>query len=235
MKFLSKKKTAEVPKKKAPPVTKLSKTKLEHLLAATYDKKKINVDNYVIDTDLSDDRVKVYQDPATKHTVVAHRGSATGTDWFENALYGLGIKAGSNWSHSKKVQKAAEKKYGTENLTTIGHSKGALHAQEFGKRGREILTLNKPVNVSDILYKVPKKQTDYQGEGDIVSVLRPLQRGNKQIVLKKDIGVIKRVGRAIKNPIKAILAEHSTRILERQPSGTQTITDVMDQPGVVTF
>lgn len=220
-------------KKKASRVTKLSKTKLEHLLAATYDKKKVNVDNYVIDTDLSDDRVKVYQDPVTKHTVVAHRGSATGTDWFENGLYALGIKAGSNWKHSKEVQKKAEKKYGVENLTTIGHSKGALHAQEFGKHGGEILTLNKPVNVGDILYKVPKKQIDYQGEGDVVSLLRPLQRGNKQVVLKKEMGLGKRISRALKHPIKTILGEHSTRTLERQPSGSQTITDVMDEPGVV--
>lgn len=233
MKILSKLLGKAAPKKKAAPVTKLSKTKLEHLLAATYEKKKVNVDNYVIDTDLSDDRVKVYQDPSTKHTVIAHRGSATGSDWFENGLYALGIKAGTNWSHSKQVQRAAEKKYGTKNLTTIGHSKGALHAQEFGKHGGQILTLNKPVNVSDILYKVPKKQIDYQGEGDVVSLLRPLQRGNKQVVLKKDIGVAKRISRAIKHPINALLGEHSTRTLTRQPSGSQTITDVMDEPGVV--
>jgi hypothetical protein len=131
------------------------------------------------------------------------------------------------------VQREAEKKYGTKNLTTIGHSKGALHAQEFGKRGGQILTLNKPVNTSDILYKVPKKQIDYQGEGDIVSLLRPLQRGNKQVVLKKDMGVVKRIRRAIKDPVKAILGEHSTSTLSRQPSGSQTITDVMDEPGVV--
>lgn len=235
MKLLPKKSSSKTPKKKKSPVTKLSKTKLEGLLAATYDKKKVNVDNYVIDTDLSDDRVKVYQDPATKHTVVAHRGSATGSDWFENGLYALGIKAGTNWAHSKRVQKRAEKKYGTDNLTTIGHSKGALHAQEFGKNGGEILTLNKPVNISDIMYKVPKKQTDYQGEGDIVSMLRPMQRGNKQVVLKKDIGLVKRISRAIKHPINAVLGEHSTKTLSRQPSSTQTITDVMDQPGIVTI
>ena len=212
MKNIFTKKKIEIKKKS--PVTKLSKSQLEQLLASSYDKKK-NIDNYVIDDSLSDNRVKVYQDPTTKHTVVSHRGSATKSDWLENALYAVGIKVGSNWSHSKKVQKAAEKKYGTENLTTIGHSKGALHAQEYGKNSGEILTLNKPVNVNDLLYKVPKKQTDYQGEGDVVSLLRPFQRGNKQVVLKKNISTIKRVGNVIKHPIKTLLGEHSTNTLSR--------------------
>ncbi len=238
MKNLFTKNKKEVKKKNPPvtkpPVTKLSKAKLESLLKASYDKKRVNVDNYVIDNDLSDDRVKVYQDPSTKHTIVSHRGSATKSDWFENALYAAGIKKGSNWSHSKKVQKRAEEKYGTDNLTTIGHSKGALHAQEFGKNGGEILTLNKPVNIKDILYKVPKKQTDYQGEGDVVSILRPLQRGNKQVVLKKKVSITKRIGRAIKHPIKTVLSEHSTGTLSRgEPK--QILTDVMASPEVVTI
>ena len=70
-------------------------------------------------------------------------------------------------------------------MTTIGHSKGALHAQDFGQKG-DIVTLNKPVNIRDAIgYKVPKYQTDYRGEGDVVSVLRPLQKGKKEVTLTK--------------------------------------------------
>lgn len=189
----------------------LSKANLTSMLAATYKhNKEVGViDNYVPDPTLSDNRVKVFYNPTIKHTVVAHRGSKTASDWLiENPLYALGIKRGSNWSHAKKVQQAAEKKYGVENLTTIGHSKGALHAQEFGQKG-DVITSNKPVNIPDLFKKVPESQTDYVGEGDLVSLLRPLQRGKKAVVLTKGKTLGTRLKEAIKNPTKAILGEHS--------------------------
>lgn len=227
MKFFSSKNKKATPAKKESAIKKdskkLSKKELEDLLAASYNPKTSDIGSYKVDKSLSNKRVQVYQDPNTGHTVVAHRGSATKTDWAENALYATtGLKIGSNWSHSKKIQKKAEKKYGTENLSTIGHSKGALHAQEYGKNSGEILTLNKPVNVRDIMYKVPKKQTDYTGEGDVVSALRSFQRGNKAVTLKKEISFKKRIGRAIKHPLDTILKEHSTDTLRRKDN-TQTI------------
>jgi hypothetical protein len=194
------------------PSTQLSKSQLETMLANTYkhNSEGANVGTYLLDPSLSDNRVKVYHDPSTKHTVVGHRGSAAKGDWFENLLYAGGIKAGANFKHSREVQKKAQAKYGTENLTTIGHSKGALHAQEFGQAG-DIVTLNKPVNIKDALrYKAPKYQTDYRGEGDVVSLLRPLQRGKKAVTLKKAKGEKKSW-----NPITNVLTEHGTATLQR--------------------
>ena len=194
------------------PSTQLSKDQLQTMLANTYKPNTDgdNVGRYMLDTSLSDNRVKVYHDAETKHTVVGHRGSASKGDWWENLLYSRGIKAGANFKHSREVQKKAQAKYGTENLTTIGHSKGALHAQEFGQAG-DIVTLNKPVNIKDAMrYKVPGYQTDYRGEGDVVSILRPLQGGKKAVTLKK--------GKSDKkswNPIKNLLTEHGTETLER--------------------
>lgn len=204
-----KKPTAERLKKA--PSTQLSKSQLQTMLANTYQKNAEGaiVGGYKLDEALSDSRVKVYHDPTTKHTVVGHRGSASKQDWLENALYSIGIKGGKNYKHSREVQKKVHSKYGTENLTTIGHSKGAMHAQEFGQNG-DIVTLNKPTNVKDTLfYKVPKYQTDYRGEKDVVSALRPLQRGKKAITLKSD------KKKTTWNPIKKILEEHGTATLER--------------------
>lgn len=210
MRELKKKKKAVSRK---PSSTELSRKHLETMLANTYTPGTTSgpVGSYVHDPTLSDNRVKVYHDANTKHTVVAHRGSQTKGDWFENSLYAMGIRGGSNYNHSKKVQNKAEKKYGASNLTTIGHSKGALHAQDFGKHG-DIVTLNKPVNVQDaLLLKVPKNQKDYRGEGDVVSALRGLQGGKKAVTLKKEKGT-----KSSWNPIKNILDEHATETLTRK-------------------
>ena len=196
--------------------TQLDKKQLNYLLSSTY---KPNsqvgvIDNYVPDPTLSDNRVKVFHNKEKKHTVVAHRGSASAGDWMENLLYLRNIKRGPNWTHSKEIQKKAEEKYGVSNLTTIGHSKGALHAQEFGKKG-DIVTLNKPVNLVDIFKKVPQNQKDYRGEGDLVSILRPLQRGNKETVLTKGIRPLDRIKKAFKHPINVGLKEHGVETILR--------------------
>lgn len=200
------------------PSTQLGKPVLEKMLANSYltNDKNGPIDSYILDPTLSDNRVKTYYDPKTKHTVVAHRGSATKQDWLENAMYAVGIKGGANYKHSREMQKKIEKKYGSKNLTTIGHSKGALHAQEFGQHG-DIVTLNKPVNIKDaIRYKAPKYQTDYRGEGDVVSILRPLQGGKKEIVLKSDKSKAQKTKSKLLHPINTLLNEHSTETLSRQ-------------------
>lgn len=197
---------------KKAPSTAIPKNVLETMLANTYKKNEdqSKIEGYILDKELSGSRVKVYHDPKSKHTVVGHRGSASGQDWLENALYTIGIKGGKNYRNSREVQKKAHAKYGTENLTTIGHSKGAMHAQEFGQSG-DIITLNKPTNIKDTLrYKVPKYQTDYRGEKDVVSALRPFQRGKKAVTLKKEDK------KSSWNPIKNILEEHGTETLQRK-------------------
>lgn len=198
--------------------TKLEKGTLEQMLKNTYEstQKTGQVGSYVEDKALSDSLVRVYNDPNTNHTVVAHRGSAEVQDWGENLLYALGFRGGKNYRHARGVQRLAESKYGTSNLTTIGHSKGALHAQDFGQKG-DIVTLNKPVNIGDaIKYKVPSYQTDYRGETDPVSILRPLQRGKKAVTLTKDKSVLKRIKKVVLNPVRSVLQEHATDILQRE-------------------
>lgn len=202
-----------------PTSTKLEKSTLEQMLKNTYEPtdQTGNVGGYVEDKALSNKLVRVYNDPTTKHTVVAHRGSQEKQDWKENLLYTFGFRGGKNYREARGIQRAAEAKYGVGNLTTVGHSKGALHAQDFGQKG-EIMTLNKPVNIHDAaFYKVPKYQTDYRAESDPVSILRPLQRGKKAVTLKKSeksSGVLK----ALRNPVSFLLKEHATDTLKRNNS-----------------
>lgn len=178
---------------------------LKGLLDETYRKGKganENYGDYQIDKELSTGRAKVYYNPTTGKTVVAHRGSTNLQDWKENFNYTVGIKRkGKAYKKSEAVQKAAEAKYGTNNLETIGHSKGALHAQSLGQKGL-VQTVNKPVNIRDMSkIVVPHTQIDYKSVRDPVSFLRKFQKGNAAKVIKS----------TTYNPLK----EHAVDVLDR--------------------
>jgi len=182
----------------------LANEDLQALLAKSYNSQNpSDYKDFQVDKELSGQRVQVYHNPTTQQTVVAHRGTQSVPNWIENVAYAVGNdKSGKAFQHSKKIQDQAYQKYGKENITTIGHSKGALHAQEYGKEGKEVITLNKPVNIHDALFtRVPKSQTDIRTQYDPVSFLRPFQRGNKAETIKS----------TTKNPLE----EHKTSVLGR--------------------
>ena len=157
---------------------------LKGLLEQTYKKGKSDYGDYKIDKDLSTARSKVYYNSTSGKTVVAHRGTVNAQDWKENAMYALGMnKKGKGFKKSEKVQKAAEAKYGTQNLETIGHSKGGIHAERLGQKGL-VQTLNKPVSIKDIKKVIPLSQNDFKTSRDPVSILREFQKGHKAIVVK---------------------------------------------------
>lgn len=188
------------------PQTHMSSQDLSKLLKETYRKGKganEDVGDYKIDKELSTGRAKVYHNEKTGKVVVAHRGSTNLQDWKENLNYALGIeKKGKAYKKSKKVQEAAEKKYGTANLETIGHSKGALHAERLGQKGL-VQTLNKPVNIRDTKRVVGANQIDYKSSRDPVSLLRGFQnRGEKARVIRS----------TTYNP----LTEHGLDVLDRK-------------------
>jgi len=181
----------------------LSSRDLQHFLKSSYNKGGADYKDFKIDTELSGQRVQVYHNPKSKQTVVAHRGTQGFQDWVTDARYGVGDTSSRRFQHSKNIQKKAEQKYGANNVTSIGHSLGSQLAEKSSsKRTKEIITLNKPVSPQDLIFKsVPKKQTDIRTTLDPVSLLRPLQRGNKiQTISSRNL-----------NP----LTEHSTDTLKR--------------------
>lgn len=175
---------------------------LHHFLFNSYSNGK-DYKDWKLDHSLSDNQVQVYFNPNTGKAVVVHRGSQDLQDWYENTKQFLGFKSGTKLDHSRKIQKEAEAKYGAKNVITIGHSKGAYHAEEVGKNSGEIITLNKPVTTWDVIYgkKVPEHQTDIKAEFDPVSFLRHFQPGKDYELIKSDTY----------NP----LTEHNTDVLDR--------------------
>ena len=176
---------------------------LKHFLSESYSKKHKDYKEFVLDNDLSGKKTQVYYNPKSGQSVVVHRGTATMTDWITDARYALGNTDLKRFRHAKDIQKKAESKYGGKNVSTIGHSLGSKAAELAGKNSKEIITLNKPVSVKDLIYtKVPKNQTDIRTTYDPVSLLRPFQRGNKAKTIQSET----------KNP----LTEHSTETLDRE-------------------
>jgi len=159
----------------------------------SYEGKK-KVGDYELDTKLSSKRAKVYVNPKTGKTVVAHQGTQGFTDWGNNLVYAVGgsklYKKTDRYKEAERVQKAAEKKYGT--VSTIGHSQGGLLAELVGGKG-EITTVNKAAHPFEVRKR--SDQTDIRSSSDIVSKFSG--KGGKYDVTEKSKSW---------NPIKA----HST-------------------------
>jgi len=68
------------------------------------------------------------------------------TDWGNNLIYGLsgetGYKKTQRYKQAENLQNQVEKKYGSQNVSTLGHSQSGLIAQLVGKNSFETITLN---------------------------------------------------------------------------------------------
>jgi len=174
------------------------------LLSKSYDtnpqQQNLN-DEYIVDKELSGRRVQVYHNPNTNQSVTVHRGTQGFKDVLTDAQLALGLKTNKRWKHAEKVQRQAESKYGTENMSTIGHSLGAAIAEKVGKKGKETITYNKPTTPWDLNKKVNHKQTDIRTSRDLVSILKPFRKGTNDVTIKSKSF----------NPLK----EHSTAQLKK--------------------
>jgi len=182
---------------------KLSVSTFKNLLKSSY-KPQDEVDGFIQDKNLSSKTSKVYVNPLTNQTVVAHQGTSGFSDWLNNAVYAVGgqtlYKMTPRYKEAEKVQKEAEKKYGSKNITTIGHSQAGLQAELLGGNTNEILTLNKATRPFSNTKK--ENQYDIQSGGDYVSALNPFQPKNyNEIIIPSQTS----------NP----LTEHDITILER--------------------
>ena len=127
-------------------------------------------------------------------------------DWGNNAVYALsgdtGYKLTPRYKQAKKVQEAAEKKYGAKNISTIGHSQASYQAQLLGAKTHEIITLNKATRPQEVLYGSSKKKNQYdvRSSTDLVSIFRnPFQKKNETTI------------NVVGNPLKS----HSLNVLDK--------------------
>lgn len=183
---------------------KRTATEIKQLIDASYNNKPPEkIDNWVLDKKLSTDTAKVYYDPSTGEANVIHRGTSGASDWLNNASYVLGnYESTDRYKQGKKVQKKAEKKYGAENISTLGHSQGSVLSRKLGKNTKEIINVN-PAHKGE---KELKNEYNIRSKSDVVSGVKGL------------IGLVapskKTTTVASKNPLD-ILGEHSPDILDR--------------------
>lgn len=174
---------------------------LKDILSNSYNAVPSDVGDYRVDRSLSGQRAQVYHNPKNNHVIVAHRGTQGMHDWFTDMNYGMWGhgRNTTRFQHAKRIQEEAEKKYGTQNLTTVGHSLGAAIAEDVGQ-GKHVITLNKP----SLLLTTPKhnaRQYDIRTSHDPVSALRPLHAKNNLLT--------------IPSRSQSLLTEHGTATLGR--------------------
>lgn len=168
---------------------KLKVKYIKEFLNQSYEKdRKETIDDFTLDKTLSTNNVAVYHNKKTGQTVISHKGTQGITDWGNNIVYGLlgktGYKYTSRFKDAEKIQRATEAKYGKQNITTIGHSQGALLGELLGKEGKETITLNKATRIGS--NEKGKTQYDISSTGDIVSSLNPLSKQTKRdVIIKK--------------------------------------------------
>jgi hypothetical protein len=144
------------------------------------------IDGYIRDDSLSGRRSQVYHNPTTKDTIISHRGTeGTASDWLNNLAYATGLyKSTNRYKHASDAQKKVEKKYGQKNVNTLGHSQGSAIADLVGKESKNIITLDRPSNISTLLKKSGKNHYDIRTYTDLVSAMNPIQRkSNKAITI----------------------------------------------------
>ena len=193
-------------KKKATRGGKISVGNLSKFFKSSYAGKKApkKIDTYNLDSDLTNKYGSVYYDPDKNHAVLTHKGTSGDTfldsakDWGNNAMYAVGLyKYTDRYKQGKKLQTATEKKYGSQNVSTLGHSQGSLLAREHGQNSKEIINLNAAYKGEKPL----KNEYNIRSSGDVVSVgLHGTKRGHDVLIPAEGI-----------NP----LTEHKIDILDR--------------------
>lgn len=176
----------------------LSINHIKKMLKASYKDAPERIDDFILDKQLSGQYGVVYFNPRTGQTVVVHRGTKEAMDWTNNAMYALGMyKYTNRYKTGLQMQRKAERKYGAKNITTLGHSQGAILARELGQNTKEIITLN-PAYKGE---KPLKNEYNIRSSGDLVSVgLHGTRRGHDLLIGSKGF-----------NP----LDEHMIDILDR--------------------
>ncbi len=194
-------------KKKSKKGGALTAHELKKVLNSSYEANPTDATrNLKVDKELSGKRTKVFHDADTGQTVVAHRGTASIQDVGTDLGLALGFR-GKRFAHAKKVQKQAEKKYGTNQLETVGHSLGGIVAEEVGGNSKNVITFNKAVvnpNRRNL-----KNQTDVKTSDDPVSVLNRFSSNKAHVIPSQKFNPL--------NPFK----EHTVTTLKRAKKDKQ--------------
>ncbi len=154
---------------------------LKSLLKHSYKPKPHSFKDYEVDNDLSGKRAQVYKKRGTKEAVVVHRGTKGFQDLVTDVklLFGANVRETKRYKHAQKIQDQAEAKYGSENVSTVGHSLGADIASKVGRKSKEVINFNKGVGFGKASPPNPR-ETNIRTQLDPVSALLTLGPYNNE-------------------------------------------------------
>ena len=125
----------------------LSVGTLKKALENSYGKSNVKqgFDGYEPVSRLTDRQAQVYHNPKTGHTIVAHRGTQGLRDVMTDIAYTTTGYKGKRFKKAERIQKEAERQFGSQNISTVGHSLGSLLSSEVGRNSKEIINYNEPI------------------------------------------------------------------------------------------
>ena len=173
------------------------------------------LNGYNLDDSISNKTGKIYYNPETNHTIVSHRGTKGVKDWANNVAYMTGLYDYTHRSkQGKRLQEKASKKYGDENISTVGYSQGAINASKYGANSKEIINVNRAYNP---LISNPKNKNEYniRSSKDLISAPKLL---NDKIVSITNPKWSRKHNLTIDAKSNNPLTEHNSDILQRLPN-----------------
>ena len=193
----------------------ISANNLKQFIEASYAPqqiKKENINGYILDKELTQPTATVYYNPNTNHCIVVHRGTeGTVKDWSNNAVYAMGsYNMTDRFKQGRDTQVKAQNKYGIGNVSTVGHSQGAILARKLGKDSKEIINVN-PAYTNE---RPSYNEYDVRSSGDVVSGTKGLFTPIYNILYPTLKGNVITIPSA--KPYN-FLTEHKPTILDRLP------------------
>lgn len=162
----------------------LLETMIEHSYAQDEESKEYTEANLFrlgieVDHDLSDAYASVFVDLNSQEAYVVHRGTDIWSpqDIVTDIEMVFGKEDNNRFQRGKEIQEAAEKKYGSEKVITMGHSLGGRIAEKYGGSSKSIIAL-KPYHHRK--ESVLKNEIILFNNHDPVSFFVP--RGDKQTI-----------------------------------------------------
>lgn len=156
---------------------KVSVNSLKKIIKNGYQEDKLNnINDYQLDNELSGERVQVYHNPKTNHTIVNHRGTKGVQDVITDMKLLFGNKSSKRFQHSKDVSDKAHEKYKNSEITQVGHSLGAQLAKEAKvKHNDETITYNGATTPLDLFNKQQDNEYNIRTYLDPISGIQELQ------------------------------------------------------------
>jgi len=199
----------------------VSASDLNKFLTESYSKTpSAKIGDWELDKPLSKATAIVYHNPKTGQTSVIHRSTEIPnlSDWGNNLAYMTGqYEKTKRFKDSKAVQEAAEKKYGNQNISTIGHSQGSILARKLGKNTKEIINLN-PFNTGE---QPADNEYNVRSGADIVSSVLPVKDTFNKVFYPSTARNTAKQTTTIKSKSYNPFSEHESSILENLDPNTQ--------------